>query len=562
MFDFTIPKKEGLGRFCFRGMLKGIFVVFLLLSMRPALSFGQVAPGKVVYLKDNRLYTDWDKNSGIKKGKTVFVTVGQETLGTATVVWVLDDLAMVEMATGFSRLAGVSKEVLILLPEAEKAAVRGGSFSVGMANTLEADWTKKIPNPDNQALLTCLYEGLVSEPEEGRFRPLLADSFKANDRWITFHLTPGLAFHSGRRLTAYEVKKVLDFNLGARNTEYVRWAGLLAPRAAWPKRFPPLNSPIEVRDTGTLVINLKSYTPLVLSYLASPLGWIRDLSDTLSRLPAGSGPYRLDAVRPTGVRLLRNRGYHGLAPLADTLVFRWYPHREDAEAAFLRGEISLAWFKAGELSQTLRYDQGVKENGLCQFPTRKRIAAFFLRPVNPDSSRMLAAGAAFATENLGSELYRGDWLAEQAVVSYRPDSFKVSFLVDRELDSTGLLTAYLSSNRTDLPLFEMQLAQLETFVPAREVRLAALLGKLREYSDNRLVDSLSAVLGKALYLAPKEKEPALAGIEKFLFDHFGLAYLFRPTMTVLARPELSGFSCSSFPNYARMSKTSQAVGLR
>ncbi|HLG94135.1 MAG TPA: ABC transporter substrate-binding protein [candidate division Zixibacteria bacterium] len=538
-------------------MLSGV-AAFLLL---PVFGHAQAPPGRVVYLKENRIYVDWDKSSGIKKGKTVFVTLGQETLGTATVGWVLEDLTMVEMATGFSRLTGISREALSIQPEKERMVVRGGSFAVGMANPLETDWAKKIPAPDNFSLLSCLYEGLVAETEEGRFRAVLADSFKTGERWVVFYLKPGLSFHSGRRLTAYEIKKVLDVNLSTRSPEYVRFAGLLAPRAAWPKRFPPLTSPIEARDTGTLVVHLKGNPGLALSYLASPLGWVKDLLDTLPRFPAGSGPFRVDVIRATGLRLLRNKNYHGPAPQADTLTFRWFGQREDAEAAFLRGEVSLAWFKAGELSQVLRYDPGVKEKELCHFSAKKQVAAFYLRPVSPDSSRMLASGAAHATENLGPDLYRGDWLSEKPV-SARPDSFKVTFLVDRELDSTGLLPAYLSTTRSDLPLFEMHLAQIETFVPAREVRLAALLGKLKEYTGSRVADSLSMTLNKALFSPAKDKETLLNGIEKFLVDRFGLVFLYRPAMAVLARPELSGFGCSSFPHYFRMSKTSQAVGLR
>jgi hypothetical protein len=209
----------------------------------------------------------------------------------------------------------------------------------------------------------------------------------------------------------------------------------------------------------------------------------------------------------------------------------------------------------------LRYESGDKERELCHVPTHKQVAAFFLRPVSPDSSRMLASGAAHTAENLGPELYRGDWLSEEPV-SARPDSFKVTFLVDRELDSTGLLPAYLSTSRSDVPLFEMQLAQIETFVWAREVRTAALLGKLKEYTGSRAVDSLSAVLGKALFAPAREKGAVLGSIESFLKERFGLVYLYRPAMVALARAELSGFGCSSFPYYPRMSRSGQAVGLR
>ncbi|HXF49841.1 MAG TPA: ABC transporter substrate-binding protein [Verrucomicrobiae bacterium] len=561
MFNSAALKKVCASAGGFRQFWKWMLPALAVFSLFPVLGQAQSAPGKVVYLKENRLYVDWDKSSGIKKGKTVFVTLGQETLGTATVGWVLDDLTMVEMATGFSRLTGLSPEALSIQPEKEKIVTRGGSFAVGMANPIETDWTKKIPAPDTWALLACIYEGLVAETEEGRFRAVLADSFKTGERWVVFYLKPGLFFHSGRRLTAYEVKKVLDGNLDSRSPEYVRFAGLLAPKTAWPKRFPPLTSPIEARDTGTLIVHLKGNPALALAYLASPLGWVKDLLDTLPRFPAGSGPFRVDVIRASGLRLVRHKSYHGPPPLADTVTFRWFGQREDAETAFLRGEISMAWFKAGELSQGLRFETGNKERELCHFPTRKKVAAFFLRPVSPDSARMLATSAAHATENLGPELYRGDWLSEEPS-SARPDSVRVTFLVDRELDSTGLLPAYLSTSRSDLPLFEMQLAQVETFVWAREVRTAALLGKLKEYTGSRAVDSLSAVLGRALFAPAKEKEPLLAGIEKFLKDRFGLVFLYRPAMVALARPELSGFDCSSFPYYPRMSKTGQAVGLR
>ena len=108
----------------------------------------------------------------------------------------------------------------------------------------------------------------------------------------------------------------------------------------------------------------------------------------------------------------------------------------------------------------------------------------------------------------------------------------------------------------------MQLSQIETFVPAQEVRLAALLAKLKDHTGIRLVDSLSSALGKVLFSPAKEKEPVLGGIEKYLTDRFGLVFLYRPAMTLLARPELSGYSCSAFPNYRLLSKKSGVMGIR
>lgn len=519
--------------------------------------FAQDEIGRVVFIKENRLYIDWNRSSGIKKGKLVFVLSGRETLGTATVGWVMDDLTMAEMATGFSRLEGVSKEALSVQPEVEKQIIRAASFAVGMANPLETIWNKKVPTPDNWALLSCLYEGLITETEEGRFRPVLCDSFRFGERSVTFHVKPKLAFHSGKRLTAFEIKKVLEEQFVQRTPEAVRFASFLAPKATLPKRFPPLTSPVEARDTATLVIYLKSYTPVFMSYLASPLGWIKDFSDTLSRFPAGSGPYRVETIRPNAIRLLRSRGYHGALPQADTLNFRWFAQREDAEIAFLRGEISMAWFRAGELSQNLRFDPNGTGRELCRVPANKKAIAFLMRPTTPDSSRMLASGAVSATEEIGSELFRGDWVSEGAP-SADPDSFKLNFQIDPQLDSTGLVSAFLSGSRGDLPLLEMQLAQVETYSPAREARLAALLGKFKDYTGSRQVDSLSTELARVLFLPAREKEPVLNGIEKFLTNRFALVYLYRPAMVLVARPELAGFACGQVPYYPAIFKKAKS----
>lgn len=530
--------------------LTAFFIAAALLSVSAAKT--QLPAGKVVFLKENRLYIDWNRSSGVKKGNLVTVFSGKETLGTATIGWVLDDLTMAEMATGFSRLAGIPLENLSVATEVEKPIVRATGFAVGMANPLETGWTKRIPTPDNLALLACLYEGLVAKTEEGRFAPLLCDSFRASEKLITFYLKPRLSFSSGRRLTAFEVKKVFDTLM--RVPGAARWASLLAPKAAWPKRFPPLTSPVEVKDTTTFTFHLKDYTPLFLSYLASPLGWISDFSDTLSRFPAGTGPYRVEAIRPNSLRLLKNRVYHGQGAQADTLIFRWFAQREDAEAALTRGEISLACFKAGELSQGLRNDPAFRgQNGFCRLPASKTVFAFFVRPVSADSSRMLASGAAYTAGDIGTELFRGDWLVLSSNFG-RPDSFRINFQVESQLDSTGLISAYLSTSRSDLPLFEMQMAQVEAHVDDREVRLSTVLGKLKDYTGSRLIDSLTSVLNQALYSAPKEKEALLSRIEKSLADHFALIYLYRPAMTVLARSELSGFRCGSPPYYPAIFK--------
>ena len=158
-----------------------------------------------------------------------------------------------------------------------------------------------------------------------------------------------------------------------------------------------------------------------------------------------------------------------------------------------------------------------------------------------------------AAEEIGSELFHGDWVA-QTPVSARPDSFKIHFQVEQQLDSTGLISAFLSSSRSDLPDFEMILAQIETCVPGREARLMAALSALKYYTGSRQVDSLLGVLNQGAIAKQKDKETILSGIEKRLADRFALTYLYMPSMVVLAASELSGFRCGSVPYYPAITK--------
>jgi len=535
----------------FRKLLLAAELVVFIVAAGHVPVKAQASVGNVVFVKENRLYIDWEKSAGVKKGGQLFILNGSETLGNATVAWIQNDLLMAEMATGFLQLAKLPKENLTVVTEAVPQASRTGSLTIAMANPPETNWAKKILCPDNLSFLSCLYEGLISETPEGRFVPALCDSFKSAEKSITFYLKPRLAFTSGKRLTAFEAKNAFEALM--RSPGASRWTSLFASKGSLPKRYPPLTSPIEVTDTATLTFYLKSYTPLFLSYLASPLGWIKDVSDTLSRFPAGAGPFRVDALRSNSIRLVRNRSYRGKTPESDTLNFRWFAQREDAESAFLKGDLSFAWFNPGELSQNLRATPLPGEKELCRTFESKTVVAFFTRPVTPDSSRMFSAGALMAAEEIGSELFHGDWVA-QTPVSARPDSFKIHFQVEQQLDSTGLISAFLSSSRSDLPDFEMILAQIETCVPGREARLMAALSALKYYTGSRQVDSLLGVLNQGAIAKQKDKETILSGIEKRLADRFALTYLYMPSMVVLAASELSGFRCGSVPYYPAITK--------
>jgi peptide/nickel transport system substrate-binding protein len=194
-------------------------------------------------------------------------------------------------------------------------------------------------------------------------KPDLAESWTTvDDRTVEFTLRQGVKFHSGRELTAEDVKYTIDRLMD--ESVAVPLRSYLGPGAA-----------AEVVDTYTVrVSNSTPYAPLV-SALADrrPAAIVdRDVIEqngSLANWDGGSGPFRLvDYTPDVQVILERNPDYYedGL-PLLDRIEFRIIPDENARIAAIRAGEVDLTIVKDAKLAATLRGDQRIVLNEVPSF---------------------------------------------------------------------------------------------------------------------------------------------------------------------------------------------------
>jgi peptide/nickel transport system substrate-binding protein len=137
-----------------------------------------------------------------------------------------------------------------------------------------------------------LFEGLVGYKNETQIVPLLAQSWNNpdNNTWV-FNLRHDVKFHSGRTMTAQDVKFTLDYAISHRNDDDSAFSGFTAGI-----KSVTINNPYQVTITtdspnATLLFNL------------GMLG-IVDSKATLGDYNAGTGPYIVKpGTKPTSTSI-------------------------------------------------------------------------------------------------------------------------------------------------------------------------------------------------------------------------------------------------------------------
>ena len=159
----------------------------------------------------------------------------------------------------------------------------------------------------NPPVLEPLYSNLVmTDPYEWpAIMPDLAYAWELSDdlKQLTFHLNEGVKWHDGVALTSadveYTIERIWHNGLYAGNDTTGNFKNALY--------LLMMESDVETPDENTVVLNLKSYTPLILKLLVSNKASIvpkhisekdvvNALKDDLE--PVGSGPFKLTG-RPT-----------------------------------------------------------------------------------------------------------------------------------------------------------------------------------------------------------------------------------------------------------------------
>ncbi len=184
-----------------------------------------------------------------------------------------------------------------------------------------------------------IQETLMKVDATGKLVPWLAERWYTSDNLnYTFFLKKGVRFHTGRLLTAGDVKYVLD---RARNPEtkhpHVRHYEDIAA--------------IHVKDEHTVTVSLKKLNAMFVHNLARQGSVIypREAVEQMKSQPVGTGPFMLARWdRGDRIVLRRNPDYHvkGL-PRLEQVTFRFIPDPNAALAALQAGDIDVLAFGLG-----------------------------------------------------------------------------------------------------------------------------------------------------------------------------------------------------------------------
>ncbi|GII94027.1 ABC transporter substrate-binding protein [Sinosporangium siamense] len=204
-----------------------------------------------------------------------------------------------------------------------------------------------------------LYDSLV-QSYRGEIKPGLAESWEqsADGTTLTFKLRDNAYFHSGRKVTAKDVKYSL---------ERIKDPKTRAPRA---RSYESISS-VEAKDDRTVVITLSQTNAAILTLLSTAASSIVDRTvaeakDGLNgKADGGSGPFKL-ASRVTGqaIKLDKHDKYWEKGvPYLDGLDFTFNPDDNARAAAIRSGTIDFLWRPAPEFIDALKKDQALKWYG-------------------------------------------------------------------------------------------------------------------------------------------------------------------------------------------------------
>jgi peptide/nickel transport system substrate-binding protein len=176
------------------------------------------------------------------------------------------------------------------------------------------------------SVLSNIFDPLVTFDPEMRIVPALAVGWSnPTDLTWRFRLRPGVRFHDGRLLSAFDVKYSLERARRMRSAPYLHAVDR-----------------IDVLDEATLELGTSAPEPVLLSKLAS-IGIVPAGSPETIVTPVGTGAYRVvDRVPGGALRLVANDTYWGGKLAIQEAVFRALPDATVRAAALERGEIHLA----------------------------------------------------------------------------------------------------------------------------------------------------------------------------------------------------------------------------
>lgn len=251
-------------------------------------------------------------------------------------------------------LTGLGRAGLIAMAVACLSALAPGSAAAKVLRlNIEADPATVNPITSSELIandiIDNMYEGLTSIDKDGKVVPALAERWQAHEdgKGFRFWLRKGVRFHSGRELTAADVKWTFEQivtpsqkgGLGVTYlTKVVGGREMLDGKAT---ELPGIN----VVDATTFDIRFTEADVLFPMY---PLRVVdRQVvkehgADWVQKVSAGTGPFTfVHWKRGVEVRLQAFRGYWGGAPQIDGVAFTVVPSIDTAISMYEAGELDL-----------------------------------------------------------------------------------------------------------------------------------------------------------------------------------------------------------------------------
>jgi len=299
---------------------------------------------------------------------------------------------------------------------------------------VEASPTSFDPRYATDALSTKLthmiFSSLFKIDEKGEVIPDIVENYSTEGLTYTFKIKKGIVFHSGKELTAEDVKFTFD--------------SIKNPKSSSPHRlsFEKLKE-IKVIDKYTVLFKLyEHFAPFLTSLTIGIIPYGSDITAFKTK-PIGSGPFILKEWYPDeDVFLIANEKYFGGKPKVEGVKFRIIPDGTTRVLEVVKGGVDIiqneippdavGFFKENKNLQILISDSNIfaymgfnlRDNYLSNINVRKAIAY----AINRDEIiEKLLGGLAKKSDSL---LPCAHWAYTDKVTLYSYDIKKANQLLD------------------------------------------------------------------------------------------------------------------------------------
>ncbi len=233
--------------------------------------------------------------------------------------------------------------------------VRGGKIVVAQkAEPPGLDPTANTAAAIDRVVYANLYEGLIKVDQNGKFVPLLAESWEVSPEGLTytFHLRKGVKFHNGEPFNAKVAKWNFERDMGPKSVN------------AHPEFFRGI-AKMETPDDDTFVVTLKDVDALFIAHIAEGDAVMLPMKgyENAKSNPIGTGPFKFSKwVRGDRVELVRNDGYwNPKLPYLDAVTFKFIGDASAQIAALKAGDIDvISSIPAPESAKELAADKRLK----------------------------------------------------------------------------------------------------------------------------------------------------------------------------------------------------------